>query len=308
MFAAGCRNGTWNGTGTEVDCQTFKQYQAGLARDKFTSNTKKYNATLVDQIKDKHGNTNMTKSLDKLFNLLGNTRKALNESITDLKEDLEDERGETNKMKSTYTKLEEEISALLSQQKQQQQQEKTASGSKGVSMETIAAIATMLLLFALTIIIVLVFRNRNSNETDEQRESATSLLYEEGASAGGEQDDFQKSMKTLIETESKDDTDYASHGAVPAATVRVKPAKAEKMQAWDNYDEDESMRLSEGHLGEPASIFPMTDPVMSGYNEDDLNGQLGYVTREFDPPSLRNARGMPSRKIASETFVNETGC
>ena len=56
---------------------------------------------------------------------------ALNESITDLKEDLEDERGETNKMKSTYTKLEEEISALLSQQKQQQQQEKTASGSKG---------------------------------------------------------------------------------------------------------------------------------------------------------------------------------
>ena len=157
--------------------------------------------------------------------------------------------------------------------------------------------------------------SRNANETDEQKESSASLLYAEGDPGGSEQDDFQKSMKTLIETESKEGNDYAGNAAAPAATVRVKPAKAEKLQAWDNYDEDESMQLSEGQLGEssgqlgePSSMFPMADPAMSGYNEDDLNGQLGYVTREFDPPSLRNARGMPSRKIASQTFVNESGC
>jgi len=313
-YGEGCKNGVKiQDDGEVVDCESFQDYHTRLAQERFEENTKKTMANRTGII-DEHGTQKHSESLDKLFKMFGNTQKMLNKSIEELKGDMQDERQSSKGLQSNYTSLQQQIRESLAQLVGSDE-EKTASGSKGVSMETIAAVTTMLLLFALTIIIVLVFRNRNANETDEQKESSASLLYAEGDPGGSEQDDFQKSMKTLIETESKEGNDYAGNAAAPAATVRVKPAKAEKMQAWDNYDEDESMQLSEGQLGEssgqlgePSSMFPMADPAMSGYNEDDLNGQLGYVTREFDPPSLRNARGMPSRKIASQTFVNESGC
>ena len=149
---------------------------------------------------------------------------------------------------------------------------------------------------------------------DGDKESTVSLLYEEDEKRNGSSAREEELEDQLAYTEAALDVATAVGGSYAPPTTKPAtqvPARSARMQAWNDGDKQEDASLAgepSTALGEPAPLYPSSNNGTSGYNNESVDGQLGYVTRDFDASSLRNVRAMPTRKTAVDTFVNESGC
>lgn len=187
---------------------------------------------------------------ERLAALIGNdTQKAHYQKSIDALSDIFDDSGEVTvemaelSMEMKNVSQADDISKLLDII-QSLQAEKGSTTETSSSLEAVAAVS--ITLFVGAFCAVLYFMFKRNQLTPQQLETR------------------KESGKSLIE---EDQNPFDDAAGSPTA-------KKHSMRAWDNYDEDEGQRLSEGDMINPKR------PATDGYAMDELDGQMGYVTSD----------------------------